>query len=182
MIQKIQTKFLEQTRREYQPRQRMLAMAFEGIFFLALLPYVLFRLGAALDRWIGWPTLLYPPVNVVVGVLVMLGGWLFALWTIYMQLTIGRGTPVPLMATQKLIIQPPYSYCRNPMVLGTIGFYTGMAVLFGSIGSLLLVLIATGLLLLYVRRVEEQEMVLRFGQEYLDYKQRTPFLIPRLRR
>ena len=181
MIHKIQTKFLQQARREYQPRQRLLAMAFEAIFFLALLPYVLFRLGAAIDRWIGWPTLLYLPVNVV-GVLVMLGGWLFALWTVYVQLTIGRGTPVPLMATQKLIIQPPYSYCRNPMVLGTIGFYTGMAVLFGSIGSLLLVLIATGLLLLYVRRVEEQEMVLRFGQEYLDYKQRTPFLIPRLRR
>ncbi len=180
MIRQIQTKFLRQTRREYQPRQRLLAMAFEGIFFLVLFPYALFRLGTTLDQWIGWPILLYPPVNAVVGGLVMLGGWLFALWTIYVQFTIGRGTPVPLMATQKLIVQPPYSYCRNPMVLGTIGFYTGMAVVFGSLGALLLVLASAGLLLLYVWRVEEQEMVLRFGQEYLEYKERTPFLIPRL--
>ncbi len=182
MIRHIQAKLLQQSRREYRPRQRLLAMAVEAIFFLALLPYVLFRLGATLDRWIGWPTLLYPPVNALVGVPVMLAGIFFAMWTIYVQFTIGRGTPVPLMATQKLIIQPPYSYCRNPMVLGTIGFYGGMSIVFGSIGALLLVLIATGLLLLYVRRVEEQEMVLRFGQEYLEYKQRTPFLIPRLRR
>lgn len=182
MIRQIQTKFLRQARREYQPRQRLLAMAFEGVIFLALLPYLLFRLGAAIDGWMGWPTLRYPPLNAVVGGMITLGGWLLAIWTIYVQFTVGRGTPVPLMATQKLIIQPPYSYCRNPMVLGTIGVFIGLAIVFGSIGSLLLVLIAITLLLIYVRRVEEREMVLRFGEEYLEYKRQTPFLIPRIGR
>lgn len=182
MIRQFQTKFLRQAGREYTPRQRLLAMAVEGVVFLALLPYLLFRLGAAIDGWMGWPSLHYPPVNAVVGGLVAIAGWLLAIWTIYVQFTVGRGTPVPLMATKKLIIQPPYAYCRNPMVLGTIGVFIGLAIVFGSIGSLLLVLIAIALLLMYVRRVEEREMVMRFGEEYLEYKRRTPFLIPRLRR
>jgi protein-S-isoprenylcysteine O-methyltransferase Ste14 len=30
--------------------------------------------------------------------------------------------------------------------------------------------------------VEEQEMVARFGEEYLAYRRRVPFIIPKLRR
>ena len=33
-----------------------------------------------------------------------------------------------------------------------------------------------------LRYFEERELVLRFGQPYLAYRMRTPFLIPRLRR
>ena len=86
---------------------------------------------------------------------------------------------MPLMATQKLIIRPPYSYCRNPMALGAIVMYLGVAILFGSMGSVVLVLLGTGLLLTYIKRIEEREMEIRFGQEYLKYKKQTPFLIPR---
>jgi protein-S-isoprenylcysteine O-methyltransferase Ste14 len=83
------------------------------------------------------------------------------------------------MATQKLIIQPPYSFCRNPMALGAILMYLGVAVLFGSMGAVVLVLLGAGCLLTYIKRIEEKEMEIRFGQEYLDYKKKTPFLIPR---
>ena len=88
---------------------------------------------------------------------------------------------MPLMATQKLIIQPPYSYCRNPMALGAIGMYLGVAILFRSLGAVILVLLTASLLLIYIKLVEEKEMQIRFGQEYLAYKQQTPFLIPRFR-
>jgi protein-S-isoprenylcysteine O-methyltransferase Ste14 len=83
------------------------------------------------------------------------------------------------MATQKLVIQAPYTYCRNPMALGAFGMYLGVAILFHSIGVGIVVLLFTGLLLVYIKRVEEKEMEIRFGQEYLSYKQQTPFLIPR---
>ena len=82
---------------------------------------------------------------------------------------------------QKLIAQPPFPYCRNPMALGTIGMYLGVAVLFQSIGAGIVVLLLAGMLLTYIKRVEEKEMEIRFGQEYLEYKQQTPFLIPRFR-
>ena len=86
------------------------------------------------------------------------------------------------MATQKLLIVPPYSYCRNPMTLGTAVAYGGVAVLRGSAGTLLLVILGAAALLTYIRVVEEREMAARFGQEYLDYRRRVPFLIPGLRR
>jgi protein-S-isoprenylcysteine O-methyltransferase Ste14 len=46
-------------------------------------------------------------------------------------------------------------------------------------GSAIIVLLFAGLLLIYIKRIEEKEMELRFGQDYLAYKQQTPFLIPR---
>jgi protein-S-isoprenylcysteine O-methyltransferase Ste14 len=60
--------------------------------------------------------------------------------------------------------------------------YFGVAVLFQSIGAAVLVLIFAILLLTYIKLFEEKEMELRFGQEYLAYRDRTPFLIPRFRK
>ncbi len=175
-------KLLAQARREYSPKQRFVALLFAAPFFLGLLPYILITLGRALDRRLRWSPRQYRPINLLLGGLFMAGGWLLGMWSVHAQFTLGRGTPVPLMATQKLVVQPPYTYCRNPMVLGTIVMYLGVAIAIGSPGAAVLVLLGTAALLTYVRRVEEKEMELRFGQEYLAYKQRTPFLIPRLRR
>src|SRR5512140_100235 len=103
-------KILEQAKREHSPNRRLMALAVEGIFFLILFPYVLITLGGYLNQWLHWPLILYPPVNLILGWLVIVVSWLFAIWSIYAQFTIGRGTPVPLIATQTLIIQPPHSY------------------------------------------------------------------------
>jgi protein-S-isoprenylcysteine O-methyltransferase Ste14 len=65
------------------------------------------------------------------------------------------------------------------MALASMVMYTGVAVLFGSIVALILVLLGAGGLLAYIKIFEEKEMVMRFGQEYLEYKCRTPFLTPR---
>ncbi len=151
------------------------------MLFVVILPLALLYLGRLLDRGLGWPVLLYPPVNAIIGALMVLAGWLLAIWTIYIQFILGRGTPVPLMATQKLIIRPPYAYCRNPMALGAIVLYGGVSVVAGSLGAALLVLLGAAVLLIYIRLVEEQEMVARFGEEYLAYRRRVPFIVPRLR-
>lgn len=173
-------KFLKQTQREYSPNQRLAALAVEGVFFLVVAPFALIVLGSSLDRWLQWRLILYEPINLVLGGLLVVAGWLLGMWSNYAQFTLGRGTPVPLMATQKLIVQPPYSYCRNPMALGAIVMYLGVAILFGSIGAVALVILGAALLLTYIKCIEEKEMEIRFGKEYLEYKQQTPFLIPHL--
>jgi protein-S-isoprenylcysteine O-methyltransferase Ste14 len=83
-------------------------------------------------------------VNGLLGLLFILAGLLFGLWSNYVQFTIGRGTPVPIMATQQLIVQPPYSYCRNPMALGAIMLYLGIAIWLGSLSALGMVLESWG--------------------------------------
>jgi protein-S-isoprenylcysteine O-methyltransferase Ste14 len=175
-------RLLKQANREYDPRQRLAVLAAAGVLFLVILPLALLRLGGRLDRLLDWPAFLYPPANAIVGGLMILAGWLLAIWTIYVQFTLGRGTPVPVMATQKLLICPPYSFCRNPMALGAIVLYLGVSVVAGSLGAALLVLLGAAVLLIYIKVVEEQEMVARFGEEYLAYRRRVPFLVPRLRR
>ena len=86
----------------------------------------------------------------------ILAGWLLGLWTNYVQFTLGRGTPVPVMATQKLLICPPYSFCRNPMALGAIVAYLGVSVVAGSPGAGLLWLLGAVALLTYIRLIEER--------------------------
>lgn len=174
-------RLLEQSSHEYGPRTRVVAMLFLAPVFLVALPCIVIRLGATLDARMQWPPVLRPPSNLIFGLLLALPSGLLGLWANHSQFTIGRGTPVPLMATQELIVEPPYTYSRNPMALGAIGMYLGIALLFQSIGAVILVLLFAAVLLTYIKRGEEKEMQARFGPEYLAYKQRTPFLIPRTR-
>ncbi|HSN76551.1 MAG TPA: isoprenylcysteine carboxylmethyltransferase family protein, partial [Anaerolineae bacterium] len=171
---------LKQTKRGYAPKARLALLAAAGVLFVIILPLALLGLGGLLDRWLGWPALSYPPLNAIIGGLMVLAGWLLGLWTNYVQFTLGRGTPVPVMATQELIVSPPYSYCRNPMALGAIVAYLGVCVVAGSPGAALLVAVGAIALLTYIRLVEEKEMVARFGEAYLAYRRRVPFIIPRL--
>ncbi len=178
----LKDRFLQQAKHEYSPRQRIALLLVAGLVFLVVLPYALAALSAVLDTWLNLPRFTYSFITLLVGVLMILGGWLVGIWANYAQFTFGRGTPVPLMATQRLIIQPPYTYCRNPMALGAIVMYLGESVVLGSLSAAGLVLLGAVGLLTYIKRIEEKEMEARFGEEYILYRQRTPFLIPRFRK
>jgi protein-S-isoprenylcysteine O-methyltransferase Ste14 len=172
-------RFLRQAKHEYSARQRLLAFIPEAVLFIGVLPVALVWAGGGLDRALQWPRLFSSPINLLIGILFIALGWPFALWSIYAQFTRGRGTPVPLMATQKLVVEPPYTYCRNPMAGGAVLAYLGVSVLAGSPGAALLAILGGMLLFTYIKQVEEKEMELRFGAEYLEYRRRTPFVIPR---
>ncbi|HET7724127.1 MAG TPA: isoprenylcysteine carboxylmethyltransferase family protein, partial [Propionibacteriaceae bacterium] len=115
----------------------------------------------------------------VPGLLLLVCGGGFAVWSVLAEATVGRGTPVPLIPTQRLVVVPPFTFCRNPMVLGTSLAYLGLAVAVGSPSAVVLVVTFAALLLLYVRTVEEKELEARFGADYVAYRSRTPFLLPR---
>ncbi len=164
--------------------RRLLVLAPGAVFFVILLPLGLVMVAAWLDGLLGLPRLSCGIVNLLPGWLTIALGWMLAAWTVYVQFTIGRGTPVPLPATstRRLIVCPPYSYCRNPMALGIVTMYLGVAVLIGSLSAAFLVILGLGVLTIYIRLVEEKELAARFGNEYLEYKRRTPFLLPRFSR
>jgi protein-S-isoprenylcysteine O-methyltransferase Ste14 len=178
----VKRELLKQAGREYSPTQRLIFLICLSPVFLLILPFLLVRLGAKLDHLLGLPAIFPEPSNWIFGVFLILAGLSFAFWANYSQYTIGRGTPVPLMATQQLIVQAPYTCCRNPMALGAIMLYLGVGILFHSVGALLLVTLFTACLLIYIKAIEEKEMEIRFGQAYLEYKHRTPFLIPGIKR
>jgi len=59
-------------------------------------------------------------------------------------------------------------------------FYLGVMVWIGSVSAAGLTLTFSALLIMYDKLIEEKELEERFASEYLEYKRKTPFLIPRL--
>jgi len=176
----MRNKLLDLAAREHSPRRRMAALIAEGFVFIVGIPLLLVRGSARLDRRLHLPRLQCGPLNQVAGALFAVVGWPLAMWAIVTQFTQGRGTPVPVMATQKLLTQGPYAVCRNPMALGAILAYLGISLWRGSPSAVGAVLLLSAQLLAYIKLGEEREMVARFGQEYEAYRRSVPFLIPRL--
>ncbi len=174
------SRFKKWAAREYSKMQRIIALFFLGILVLVAFPFFIILVSSYIDQWFHLPKFVYGVLNLILAMLIGVIGFLFALWAVQVQFSVGRGTPAPIMATQKLIIQKPYSYCRNPMTFGTILFYLGITIWIGSFSAIGLTLLFTVLLLAYNKLIEEKELEERFGSEYLEYKQSTPFLIPRL--
>jgi len=172
--------FLKWANKEYSPKRRVLILILLGVLFVIIIPAILIILPYFIDSSLNIPRFMFEPVNYSVGVIFIIIGFVFSLWSIYVQFIIGKGTPVPMVPTKKLIIQKPYNYCRNPMSLGTIILCLGIGILIGSYSSILLTIIMSTALLIYIRYIEERELYARFGDAYIKYKEVTPFIIPRL--
>lgn len=117
----------------------------------------------------------------MIAMLLIAPGWLLAQWTVGVQFFLGKRTPIPLVPTRRLVIDGPYTYCRNPMALGTSMVCLGVAVWIGSLSAVVLASVYPTFIVAYTKLIEERSLEKRFGLEHLEYKCRTPFVIPRLR-
>ncbi len=177
---KLVDKIVEVSRNPLSQKSRLIAKLLPVLVFFGFFPVLFFLVPKLfLDNWFHFTLFSSPLVRVIIGSMLIVLGVIFLLWTIKAQRDIGKGTPMPLMATQKLVIQKPYSFTRNPLAFGLINFYFGISVLIGSVTSGLMVFIFSAIILSYIKFVEEKELEQRYGEEYLEYKQITPFLIPR---
>jgi protein-S-isoprenylcysteine O-methyltransferase Ste14 len=168
--------------KEHSAGARLVALFPAGVLFLIVLPYVLLIISPSLDSRLGLGRLSPSAASLIIGGFLVAVGLAFAQWSIFIQFTHGRGTPLPMMPTQRLITTGPFQYCRNPMTLGTILAYLGLSVAAATIVGILIVVALATLLLVYLKRMEEKELAERFGQEYLAYRREVPFIIPRIPR
>ncbi|MCP4201260.1 MAG: isoprenylcysteine carboxylmethyltransferase family protein [bacterium] len=92
-----------------------------------------------------------------------------------------EGTPVPFNPPPEVVDTGPYRYVRNPMVTGVFVLLFGLGFAFDSIA---LVCLFTPLYVLAhaweLKEIEEPELERRLGEEYIEYRNRTPMFIPRL--
>ena len=94
---------------------------------------------------------------------------------------IGRGTLVPVLPTEHLVVTGLYRYVRNPMYIGVVSLIVGQALLFGSGATLLYgAVVATGFHL-FVVLYEEPTMRRTYGDEYKAYCLQVRRWLPRLR-
>jgi protein-S-isoprenylcysteine O-methyltransferase Ste14 len=101
------------------------------------------------------------------------------LWSSYVMVTIGKGTPLPLDQAKVLVTSGPYHYVRNPMALAGVGQGVAVSVLYMSLPILLYCLLGAIAWQLVVRPIEERDLLERFGVGYQDYSGRVWCWVPR---
>jgi len=121
-------------------------------------------------------------IKLVVIVVSTATGLFFLGWATWTQIRVGGGTPTPNSPTRRLVTVGPYRYTRNPIEFGAIWYYLGFGCILGTIFHGIVCMLS-GLIFGSIchKFVEEKALLLRFGNEYAEYKKRTPFLFPRLR-
>jgi protein-S-isoprenylcysteine O-methyltransferase Ste14 len=153
------------------------------LFFAVLLPppvLSLFYPGIThLDELLGLTPLSPKPLFLGIGFLLAIPGfYLLAASNISLR-TIGSGANA-FRLTTKIVEKDVFKMTRNPMSLGLYLSALAFSLISGSTLSTLGVLL--GLIpdhIFFLKYFEELELELRFGEAYKEYKQRTPFLIPR---
>jgi len=109
-----------------------------------------------------WVILPFSNILILVGLLLIVVGW--------RKIHLGKG---------KLVNDGIYRYIRHPQYLGFLLLTLGMNIQYTTILTLLMWPL---LIVLYYRlaRIEEKEVEEKFGEEYRQYKQKTPMFFPRL--
>jgi protein-S-isoprenylcysteine O-methyltransferase Ste14 len=146
----------------------ILALLFVLIAMI-MLPYVLAGLNTdlALPVW-------HTSVSVYLGIFLIAVGALLDLYCIFLFLTLGRGTPVPVDPPQLLVAQGVYKHSRNPMYIGYLLILLGEFVLLGQVLLLAYFILAMILCQLFVVFYEEPVLKKRFGETYKEYLGKTP--------
>jgi protein-S-isoprenylcysteine O-methyltransferase Ste14 len=153
------------------------------LFFAALgIPFVIwvFYPGLThLDELLGLNPLPLKPVFLVLGVGIALPGLYLLGITNRSLRALGRGANA-FRLTKQVVDQDIYKYTRNPMSLGYYLFTLSIGFISGS--TLFTLAVLLGLIpahIFFLKYLEELELELRLGESYKEYKQKTPFLIPR---
>lgn len=122
------------------------------------------------------------PLSVVIGAILSPIAVFFLLTSLLGIVGLGQGEP-GIKLTKKLVVEMVYKTSRNPMPFG---FYLGALAMGFLAGSTYFVLwvgmevIPTHIF--FLKFFEELELELRFGEAYIEYKNRVPFLIPRFKK
>jgi protein-S-isoprenylcysteine O-methyltransferase Ste14 len=132
------------------------------------------RLGVARPGWI-----LPVPENVGVA-LTWITGVVLAATVVNLALR-GLGAPFGIVLSRRLATDWLYARTRNPMVVATLFFLVALALRLRSANFLVWSLVgATPAWISFLKIYEERELEIRFGHSYLEYKRRTPMLLPRI--
>ena len=143
---------------------------------MILFGVAIIRAVATHKEWSGWAL----PIPVEIGLLLVLATGLALPLTVVNLALRGLGAPFAIALSRKLAVDWLYAWTRNPMVLATLAFLLALGIWFQStLFVLWVLLLVTPALLVFVKEYEERELEIRFGAPYLEYKAKTPMLLPR---
>ena len=151
-------------------RSVIYALGYFAVFYF-LIPSII--LSMALGEVI-FPASKWQTAVVAVAALSVPGAWAAGQFAVS-----GRGTPLGLDPTHKLIVTGPYAYVRNPMQISCAGVAIVWAATTNS--TALWVYVGALLVALQIARIyEEDDLHRRFGERYKKYCRRVWLWLPRL--
>jgi len=120
----------------------------------------------------------FEPINLITGALLSLSGEMLRLRSISYA---GGATRTRNVGAPFLVTTGPYALVRNPLYLANMFIYTGYAIASGSLLPWLsiIVFLFFSIQYLLIIKLEEITLIEIFGQEYRDYCERVPRLLPR---
>ncbi|UCF61434.1 MAG: isoprenylcysteine carboxylmethyltransferase family protein [Anaerolineaceae bacterium] len=140
-----------------------------GSFIYLIKPAILEWTRLPIPSWIRW-----------LGMIITVLGMVLEFST---QLYLGRNysTTLHIREGQSLVTSGPYRYIRHPMYTALITVGVGIGLLSSS-WYFLLPFIATGIVIAFRTRREEEAMIEKFGDEYIQYAQGTGRFFPQIRK
>ena len=99
----------------------------------------------------------------------------------YTMSKIGKGTPLPLDGSNRLVVKGVYSFVRNPMAISGIGQGLAVALWHGSPLVLIYALMGGAIWQLIFRPLEEEDLLKKFGADYENYRRKVRCWIPNLK-
>ncbi len=153
------------------------AAAVGSVAFFFLAPAVV---GGVIPAWIGnetqtstaWPLR-------SLGAVVALGG-LALLVVCFADFVRARGTPAPVAPTERLVVNGPFRYVRNPMYVAVVAVILGQSLWWGSVWVLGYALLMWVVFAGFVRVYEEPTLRAQFGSDYEIYRVEVRAWVPRL--
>ena len=149
-----------------------------GAIFFALLVFLFILLALKVDRLLGITDVFSRSLSIILASFFFLAAFVLVGWSVLSFLK-AKGTPVPLNPPPQLVTTGPYAYVRNPMLSGVFALLFGIGVLLGSVS---LLVIFTPLFIFVnvweLKAIEEPELIKRLGQDYIEYRERTPMFFP----
>jgi len=108
----------------------------------------------------------------IIGLVILIIGFSFAVPAVR-QFFRSKTSIVPIMPASSLQTHGIYSISRNPMYLGLLLQYLGLAFIFGNWWTLILIPVLVGMIYFFVISPEERYLSRAFGDSYSDYKKRV---------
>ena len=144
----------------------------EGVVRVASVLVGLVLAGVLLDNIMSLRSLPTSPWNLTGSVPVCFGIYL----EVYATLSLwnyGGGTPHPKDPPRRLVTQGPYRFSRNPLYLARLLILFGLSVVLQSLGVLLVTLLLFLLVVVVILPREERRLETRFGEAYVEYRNRV---------
>jgi len=175
------------TVRLYVGNRKISLTLLSSVIFFLLVPAGALYIGGKIDRILDIVNFDFGFTGKILSVPLFLVGAYYVIESIRILLVRGKGVPLgdvfPKDQTSELITKGVYSQTRNPMIFGYLACVCAVGLSLNSVSTTFIIpLFFIILWTIWLKKMEEPALERRFEKQYIEYRKKTPYLVPRPRK